>query len=111
MNPIAKMIKRYIKMPIPPSHCTQCGKELRRENMKADTKTCYSCYTQQAAIQTQQTAIQPIEFVAVTPKPAPQPAHKENPMEQLNKLKKMVEAGLIAEEEFNAKKAEILAKM
>jgi hypothetical protein len=40
-----------------------------------------------------------------------QPAPKEDPMEQLNKLKKMVEAGLITEEEYNTKKAEILAKM
>jgi hypothetical protein len=83
--------------------------------MKAGTKTCYSCYTQQAAIQSQQTAIQPTEFVAVTPQsvpqPIPQPTPKEDPMEELNKLKKMVEAGLITEEEYNIKKAEILAKM
>ena len=40
-----------------------------------------------------------------------QPAPKEDPMEQLNKLKKMLDAGLITEEEHNTKKAEILAKM
>jgi hypothetical protein len=45
------------------------------------------------------------------PQPVPQPTPKEDPMEQLNKLKKMVEAGLITEEEYNTKKAEILAKM
>jgi len=42
--------------------------------------------------------------------PVPQPA-QEDPMEQLAKLKKMVEAGLITEEEHNTKKVEILAKM
>jgi len=45
------------------------------------------------------------------PQPVPQSAPKEDPMEQLNKLKSMVEAGLITEEEYNTKKAEILAKM
>jgi hypothetical protein len=48
---------------------------------------------------------------AATPQPVPQPAPKEDPMEQLNKLKKMLDAGLITEEEHNTKKAEILAKM
>ena len=43
--------------------------------------------------------------------PVPQPTSKEDPMEQLNKLKKMLDAGLITEEEHNTKKAEILAKM
>jgi hypothetical protein len=36
---------------------------------------------------------------------------KEDLMETLAKLKKMVEAGLITEEEYNTKKAEILSKM
>jgi len=44
-------------------------------------------------------------------RPVPQPSPKEDPMEQLNKLRKMVDAGLITEEEYNTKKAEILAKM
>ena len=35
---------------------------------------------------------------------------QEDPMEKLTKLKKMVEAGLITEDEYNTKKAEILAK-
>jgi transitional endoplasmic reticulum ATPase len=41
----------------------------------------------------------------------PQPTSKEDPAELLTKLKKMVEAGLITEEDYNTKKAEILAKM
>lgn len=41
----------------------------------------------------------------------PQPAPEEDPMEKLAKLKKMVEAGLITEEDYNTKKAEILSKM
>jgi protein-arginine kinase activator protein McsA len=93
-------------MPTHPSHCDQCGTELRHENMKAGTNTCYTCYTQRAAIQSQLTAIQSTEYVAVTPKPAP----REDPMERLAKLKEMVEAGLITVEEYNTKKAEILAK-
>ena len=47
---------------------------------------------------------------AATPQPVAQPA-QEDPMEQLAKLKKMLDAGLITEEEHNTKKAEILAKM
>jgi len=46
-----------------------------------------------------------------TPQAVPQQAPKEDPMEQLAKLKKMVEAGLITEEEYNTKKAEILSRM
>jgi len=46
-----------------------------------------------------------------TPQAAPQQASTEDPVEQLAKLKKMVEAGLITEEEYNTKKAEILARM
>jgi Bacterial PH domain/Short C-terminal domain len=53
--------------------------------------------------------------VSVAPQPvpqaSPQAAPQEDPMETLAKLKKMVEAELITEEEYNAKKAEILAKM
>lgn len=56
-------------------------------------------------------AATPQPIAQPAPRPAPQPATNEDPMEQLNKLKKMVEAGLITEEEYNTKKAEILAKM
>lgn len=52
-----------------------------------------------------------MQSIPATPQPVPQPAPKEDPMEQLTKLKSMVGAGLITEEEYNAKKAEILAKM
>lgn len=45
------------------------------------------------------------------PQPVPQPVPKEDPMEKLAKLKKMVEAGLITEEDYNTKKTEILSKM
>jgi hypothetical protein len=40
-----------------------------------------------------------------------QPDLKEDPIEVLGKLKKMLDAGLIEQFEFDAKKAEILAKM
>lgn len=44
--------------------------------------------------------------------PAQQPAaNSENPMEVLSKLKKMLDAGLIEQAEYDAKKAEILSKM
>jgi hypothetical protein len=46
-----------------------------------------------------------------TPQPVLQPVSKEDPMEKLAKLKKMVNAGLITEEDYNTKKAEILARM
>ena len=48
---------------------------------------------------------------AETPQAAPQQVPEEDPMELLTKLKKMVEAGLITEEEYNAKKVEILSRM
>mgnify|MGYP003084110210 FL=1 len=38
-------------------------------------------------------------------------AHSEDPMEVLVKLKKMLDAGLIEESEYNAKKAEVLERM
>lgn len=38
-------------------------------------------------------------------------AHSEDPMEVLAKLKKMLDAGLIEESEYNAKKAEVLERM
>jgi len=50
---------------LPPSNCSRCGVELRRGNMKAGTKMCYSCYSQQRAMQ-------PTDYVAVTPQPAAQ---------------------------------------
>jgi hypothetical protein len=46
-----------------------------------------------------------------TPQPVLQPASKEDPMEKLAKLKNMVNAGLVTEEDYNTKKAELLAKM
>jgi hypothetical protein len=45
------------------------------------------------------------------PQPVRQLAPKQDPMEKLAKLKDMVNAGLITEEDYNTKKAEILAKM
>jgi hypothetical protein len=42
---------------------------------------------------------------------APSTPVKEDPMEQLTKLKKMLDAGLITQDEFNEKKAEILSRM
>jgi len=48
---------------------------------------------------------------AETPQAAPQQVPEEDPMELLSKLKKMAEAGLITEEEYNTKKAEILSRM
>ena len=46
------------------------------------------------------------------PAPAPAPAAAEpDPMEVLGKLKKMLDAGLIEQAEYDAKKAEILSKM
>jgi Bacterial PH domain/Short C-terminal domain len=47
----------------------------------------------------------------IAPQPVPQPAPQQDPMGQLTKLKSMVDAGLITEEEYNTKKAEILANM
>jgi hypothetical protein len=49
--------------------------------------------------------------VPTAPQAVPQPALKEDPMEQLAKLKKMLDAGLITEDEYNTKKAEILSRM
>lgn len=43
------------------------------------------------------------------PQAAPAPA--ADPLEQLAKLQKLKEAGILSEEEFNAKKAELLAKI
>ncbi len=47
------------------------------------------------------------------PQQAPQPAAKQeaDPMEVLTKLKKMLDAGLIEQSEYDSKKAEILSKM
>ena len=36
---------------------------------------------------------------------------KEDPLEQLTKLKKMLDAGLITDDEYNAKKVDILSRM
>lgn len=47
--------------------------------------------------------------VPVTPQFAPTP--KEDPLEKLTKLKSMLDAGLITEEEYNTKKADILSRM
>jgi hypothetical protein len=49
--------------------------------------------------------------VPVAPQPVPQQAPKEDPMEQLTKLKSMVDDGLITEDDYNSKKAEILSKI
>lgn len=35
----------------------------------------------------------------------------DNPLAQLEKLNKLKEAGILSEEEFNAKKADLLAKL
>jgi hypothetical protein len=47
--------------------------------------------------------------VPVTPQSAPAP--KEDPLEKLTKLKSMLDAGLITEEEYSTKKADILSRM
>jgi hypothetical protein len=47
----------------------------------------------------------------VMPQTVSQPVASADPMEKLAKLKSMLEADLITEEEYNAKKAEILAEM
>ena len=49
--------------------------------------------------------MQPMQQAAAT-----QPA-AEDPMETLAKLKKMLDAGLIEQAEYDAKKAEILSRM
>ena len=43
--------------------------------------------------------------------PAPAPAAAEDPMEKLTKLKSMLDMGILTQAEFDAKKAEILAKL
>ncbi len=43
--------------------------------------------------------------------PAPAAAPTEDPMEKLTKLKSMLDMGILTQEEFDAKKADILAKM
>jgi hypothetical protein len=45
-----------------------------------------------------------------TPQATPAPS-KEDPLEQLTKLKKMLDAGLITEDEYSTKKADILSRM
>ena len=39
------------------------------------------------------------------------PAVQADPLEQLQKLQKLKEAGILTEDEFNAKKADILSKI
>lgn len=48
---------------------------------------------------------------AVEPTPAPAAAPAEDPVVVLGKLKKLLDAGLIEQEEYNAKKLEILSRM
>ena len=45
------------------------------------------------------------------PQAAPQAPQQEDPFEVLAKLKKMLDAGLIEQEEYDAKKKEILSRM
>lgn len=53
-----------------------------------------------------------ITMQANVPTPqAPSTSSKEDPMEQLTKLKKMLDADLITQDEYNAKKADILSRM
>ena len=53
----------------------------------------------------------PMQQAAPQTQVAPQPAPAQDPMEVLGKLKKMLDAGLIEQSEYDAKKAEILSKM
>ncbi len=39
------------------------------------------------------------------------PAATADPLEQLEKLQKLKDAGILSEEEFNAKKADLLSKL
>ena len=50
-------------------------------------------------------------FTQGAPQPQPQQAAAEDPIELLGKLKKMLDAGLIEQAEYDAKKAEILSRM
>jgi len=48
---------------------------------------------------------------AAPEQPEPQPQQQADPMEVLGKLKKLLDAGLIEQAEYDAKKAEILSRM
>ena len=63
---------------------------------------------QQTFAPMQQPMQQPVQQQPAAPQPAPA---AEDPIEVLGKLKKMLDAGLIEQSEYDAKKAEILSKM
>lgn len=48
---------------------------------------------------------------APAPAPAPAPQSGGTPVEQLRRLAELRDAGILSEEEFTSKKAEILARM
>lgn len=69
--------------------------------------------TQPQQQQAQPTTTQASRFAPKESAPAEQPAQgaSEDPMEVLSKLKKLLDAGLIEQSEYDAKKAEILSRM
>lgn len=67
-------------------------------------------------VQPQQQPQTPVQGGRFTPKgsgtaPQPQQSSPDDPMEVLGKLKKLLDAGLIEQSEYDAKKAEILSRM
>jgi Short C-terminal domain len=105
----------------PPSKFCPCCGEIICEVPTATQETDYADFDnvnsslqpaaqveyQQHEYQQPQPAAQP----QLIPQAVPQPDPLEDPIEKLAKLKKMVDAGLITEEDYNTKKTEILSKM
>lgn len=71
-------------------------REERRERELEEKRAAAGGVVMQTGVPTQQAPSAPV---------------KEDPMEQLTKLKKMLDADLITQDEFNAKKADILSRM
>lgn len=100
--------------------CRYCGQPVREAPTKIQ-ETDYVDFddvdlspqpTAQIAYQQQEyQQPQPVAQPQPILQPVPRPSPKEDPIEKLAKLKKMVEAGLITEEDYNTKKTEILSKM
>ncbi|MDE7280239.1 MAG: SHOCT domain-containing protein, partial [Ruminiclostridium sp.] len=59
----------------------------------------------------QQTFAPPTQPAAPASQPQQAAPQESDPMEVLTKLKKMLDAGLIEQSEYDSKKAEILSKM
>ena len=80
------------------------GAAIRINNLyKKEAERIVAIY-QQMRKQIKQSAQQPVQQ-------APAPAPAADPLEQLKKLNDLKAAGIITEEEFNAKKTELLAKL